>query len=106
MKFFFLVFFAIFSSCSKKNLPLVNTEIICPFRPSILVKFVTSKELKYSAIQDYIHNNELGKNPKLTVFRLKDGRSFSVRIPPQEIIECDFRQSPFGAVDSNYVHSF
>ncbi len=110
IKAFLLSLFLIIVSCKNilKNpyaIPF-NTEIFCPFRPSILVKFVTSKELKDAAIRDYLRDRQGDKKRNITIFYLKDRRSFSVKIPPEQIIECEFRQSPYGTVDSFYVHSF
>ena len=110
-RFFYIFFLIILASCqnifggNKYAIPF-NTEIMCPFRPSMLVKFVAARELKNSAIRDYLGNKRSNNDRNFTIFYLSDGRSFSIKIPPQQIIECEFRQSRFGAVDSNYVHSF
>lgn len=105
-KFFIFSSLFIILSCSANKPLLINTEIICPFRPSILVKFATAQELRYSAIQDFLNSKNSENDINTTVFRLKDGRSFAVKISPQQIIECEFRESPYGLVDRNYVHSF
>ena len=100
-----LLFLLLATSCTSRN-KLINTEILCPNRPGILIKFAAAKDIKTQAIKDYfyIKNSETKRN--YTLFRLKDGRSFAVRISPERIINCHFKQSPFGMVDGNYVHSF
>lgn len=95
----------LFTSCSGAS-KLINTEILCPNRPGILIKFASAKDMKYQAYKDYLYVKNSESKRNYTLFKLKDGRSFAVRIAPQQILNCRFKQSPFGMVDGNYVHSF
>jgi hypothetical protein len=85
---------------------LINTEILCPNRPGILIKFANAEEMKYQAYKDYLYVKNSERKRNYTLFRLEDGRSFAVKIAPERILNCHFKQSPFGMVDGNYVHSF
>ncbi len=108
--FYYFICLKLLSSCNLFSNPYAipyNTEIICiPYGPSILVKFITARQLKSSAIKYHISNRNSQNKTNFTILYLNDGRSLTVKIPPEEIIDCEFRQSRIGEVEERYIHKF
>ena len=95
--------FLVISSCSQR---LVNTQITCPDGSDILVNSATESDLRQAIKAAYDNKKRYQTSESYTPLRLRDGRSLSIaRIPPEEMIRCNLREVPVGAMEMRYIIS-
>ncbi len=111
MKFCLILIATLVVSCGPtfymtRNDKVVNTEIACPNNKKILVKYSLVNDVR-DAIKTYFYYTKKSEsNEKYTVLRLRDRRSFYIKIPPEVMVTCFVREVPHGAVDEDYVYVF
>ncbi|MBU6339038.1 MAG: hypothetical protein KGQ36_03595 [Rickettsiales bacterium] len=98
-----LILFTTFSC--KKRLPNVNSELICPNTPRVLVKFIREKDLKVAIRNAYLEKKRLNTADTYTAIKLPDGRTMAFRgIPPEIAVTCLIVESYVGFADKRYVY--
>jgi hypothetical protein len=91
-------------SC-KKEIPLVNSEFICPNAPRILVKFVKADDLKIAIHKAYLKKMQYKTSENFTAVKLRDGRTLAFKgISPEIAVNCLIIESYIGFADQRYVH--
>ena len=102
---FLLLLLLITASCGQEK--IYNTEIFCPNKPSILIKFARAKNVKIGIEKAYFKKKRQGTSENYTVISFSDKSSVKIeKISPEEMIKCVLRESRLGAVDRRYVHHF
>jgi hypothetical protein len=94
-------------SCSfSRKVYKVNTEIICPNGVTILVESSNAKDLGDAIQLAYRNKKRLRTSENYTPVRLRDGRSFMLKIPPELVASCSLSESLVGQVEHDYIHHF
>lgn len=95
-KFLILIFFL--ASCGAlTNAPKVfyHTELNCPTRGVILVRYATIQEVQTALTNFYNQKKANNSKENYTIISLSGNRSFKVdRTPIEEMMECTMRQIP------------
>lgn len=100
-----LLLMLLFLFSCRSHLPHVNSELICPNRPRILVKFVRAQDLKEAIYASYVKNKNEGNHANYTAFHLKDGRTMAfTQVRPEEAVTCLVQESYLGFADPSYLH--
>jgi hypothetical protein len=85
------------TSCNGTNAPKVfyHTELNCPTRGIILIRYASEQDIKNSLAETYRKKKETRSSENFTVISLPGKRSFKIeKTPVEEIMECSMRQVP------------
>ena len=103
-KIIFLSLFLIFA-CTKVNFShkvnFFHTEISCPGKSVILVRYATLEEVRASIIKGIEDKKRFKTTESYTVILVSGNRSTAVNIPPEEMLKCSLRAIPVTNPDKN-----
>jgi hypothetical protein len=109
LKILVIIFLTSLFSCGRKDMSYLyyNTEIFCPGKERILIKFARSYEVKVAILRaDFVKRRE-GSDGNYTAIRLPGRKSFRIEdISPEELIECSLYESRRGQVERSYIRFF
>lgn len=104
-KFFCLSLLLLLSCCGFfAKTQYFHTEMICPNRDVILVRYVDAKEMREAVVKALALKRKYRTSENYTVIRLAGNRSFKLeKISPEESLICQLRQIPVKNPDKNYI---
>ncbi len=97
-KIIFLSLFLIFA-CAKVN--FFHTEISCPGKSVILIRYATLEEVRASITKGIEDKKRFKTTESYTVILVSGNRSAMVKIPPEEMLKCSLRAIPVANPDKN-----
>lgn len=104
---FFLLLFLATASCSVLQKQYYNTEILCPGRERILIKYARVDEVRAAIVKADYQKRKEQTSGNYTPIVLPNERSFMVnKIPPEEMINCSLYESKQGEIERNYIRFF
>lgn len=81
-----------------------HTEILCPNRADILVRYTRADEIRLAIIKANEKKKFFKTSERYTVMSFPGNRSFKIeKMSPEEMLKCYLRELPIANPDKNYT---